>query len=102
VTNQFGDSIVEYTPAQLTTSGSPIPNITIDDNHGSLNGPVGSVFDSSRDLWVANYKVNKRNEYAIVKYGRAQLTASGNPEPVVIISGSKTGLNYPVGTAIGP
>jgi hypothetical protein len=45
----------------------------------------------------ANYKIN-----SIVKYAPAQLAKSGNPQPVVTISGAKTGLNYPVGTAIGP
>lgn len=103
VSNQFGDTIVMYTPAQLKTSGSPIPNITIRDNDSSLTGPVGSVLDSSGDLWVVNYKVSKKNfEYAIVKYTSAQRAASGNPKPVVTISGANTGLKYPVGAAIGP
>jgi len=97
VTNQFGNTIAEYTPAQLATSGSPIPNITIGANSGSLTGPVGSVFDPSGNLWVANYRIN-----SIVRYAPAQLAANGNPQPVVTISGARTGLDYPVGTAIGP
>ena len=97
VTNQFGNIIAEYTPAQLAASGSPIPKTTIGENNGSLNGPVGSVFDPSGNLWAANYRID-----SIVKYAPAQLAASGNPKPVATISGPKTGLHYPVGTAIGP
>jgi streptogramin lyase len=96
VTNQFGNSIVEYTPAQLSGSGSPIPNITISADKRSLDGPVGLVFDSSGDLWVANYVID-----TVVEYTPAQLASTGNPVPAVTISGTHSGLHYPVGTAIG-
>ena len=97
VTNQFGNSIVEYTPAQLATSGSPIPVVTISDNNGSLDGPVGSVLDSSGDLWVANYRID-----TVVEYSSAQRAVSGSPVPVLTIRGTNTGLKYPVGTAVSP
>ncbi len=39
VSNYVGDSVVEFSPAQLTASGTPTPIVTISNNAGSLDGP---------------------------------------------------------------
>ncbi len=39
VSNFIGDSVVEFSPAQLTASGTPTPIVTISNNAGSLDGP---------------------------------------------------------------
>lgn len=44
VSNLIGNSIVEFTPSQLVTSGSPTPNTTV--TGSSLSEPFGLAFDA--------------------------------------------------------
>ncbi len=53
VSNLLSDEIIEYTASQLGTTSSPTPAITITST--ALNNPEGLAFDSSGNLWVANY-----------------------------------------------
>jgi sugar lactone lactonase YvrE len=39
VSNFIGDSVVEFSPAQITASGTPTPVVTISNNVDSLQGP---------------------------------------------------------------
>jgi hypothetical protein len=74
-------TLVEYTAAQLASSGTPTPVVTI---HATFTdaGPSGLAFDSAGDLWMTNY------DGPIVEYTAAQLKASGSPTPAVLISGT--------------
>jgi streptogramin lyase len=88
------NELVELTKAQLATSGSPTPAVTISSTKvgaaGSLWGPYGVAFTSSGDVWVSNY-----NKPTAVEFGWDQLAKSGSPTPVRTIVGSKTGMNWP-------
>jgi sugar lactone lactonase YvrE len=79
VTNQFGNTIVEYTQAQLATSGSPVPKTTIGDNSGSLNGPVGSVFDPSGNLWVATTRSTQSSNTNLPSSQQAGIHSLSSP-----------------------
>ncbi len=54
VSNLVSSTVVKFTLSQLAVSGSPVPDVTISANAGSLDGPVGLAFDNSGDLWVEN------------------------------------------------
>ncbi len=88
------DSLVEFAPRQLAT-GAPVPRATISpDLSYSLDEPEGLAFDSSGDLWVANYGGN-----SLVEFARRQL-ATGSPTPAATISsGPSDSLDEPQGLA---
>ena len=88
------NELVEFTKAQLATSGSPRPAVTISSTKmgaaGSLWGPYGVAFTPSGDVWVSNY-----NKPTTVEFARSQLATSGAPTPVRTIVGPRTGMNWP-------
>lgn len=84
VTNVGNNSVVEFTPSQLAASGNPTPNVTLTSNGSdSIDGPYGLVFDSSGDLWVANYNAAANS---MVEFTSTQLAASGSPTPNVTLT----------------
>jgi sugar lactone lactonase YvrE len=94
VANFDGNTVVEFTPATLATSGSPTPNVTLSPNAGnSLDAPSGLAFDPAGDLWV----VNSSNS-SVVDFTPSQLS-TGSPTPAATISGVDTGLSSPNGIA---
>jgi sugar lactone lactonase YvrE len=79
------NQIEEFTAAQLVTSGSPTPAVTLSsDGAGSITVPNGLAFDLSGSLWVAS----SNNE--LIKFTAAQLAASGSPVPAVTLSADGT------------
>ena len=94
VTINGGTSIVEYSPLQLASSGTPTPAVTISANAGSLNAPSGLAFDAAGDLWVANYVGG-----SIVEFTPSQLAASGSPAPAVVLSDTANSLLGSIGLA---
>jgi sugar lactone lactonase YvrE len=80
--NESGDTLVEYTPSQLASSGDPVPAVTISSDGTSLTNPYGFAFDTSGDLWVSN----NEDPGTVVEYTPSQLATSGNPTPAVTIS----------------
>jgi hypothetical protein len=86
--------LVEFSKAELATSGSPTPTVTISSTKvgaaGSLWGPYGLAFTSSGDLWVSNY-----DKPTAVEFTKAQLSKSGAPGPIRTIAGPQTGMNWP-------
>lgn len=96
------NQVIEYTPAQLSTSGSPAPAATISAAGGSLTGPDGAVFDASGDLLVVNDATSGTGANTVVEYTPSQLSTSGTPAPAATIGGAGTGLDAPVGIAIPP
>jgi hypothetical protein len=100
--NYTGNTVVEFTKAQLAESGSPRPRVTIapkpsaSEPEGLLN-PGGVAFDRTGDLWVPNAGAE-----AVVELTKTQLATSGFPTPARIIAGPYTGLNWPWFIAIEP
>jgi hypothetical protein len=88
------NELVEFTKAQLATSGSPTPAVTISSTKvgaaGSLWGPYALAFTSSGDVWVSNF-----NKPTAVEFGSGQLAKSGSPTPLRTIAGPNTGMNWP-------
>jgi secreted PhoX family phosphatase len=103
--NCFGtpctNQLVEFTRAQLATSGSPTPAISISSTnvgpYQSLVGPYGVAVAPSGNVWVANFYNN-----TTVEYGRDQLSQSGSPTPLRAIVGSNSGMNYPSFVVVEP
>jgi hypothetical protein len=95
------NEVVEFTKAQLSTSGSPTPAVTIGSTKvgasGSLYGPYSLAFNSSGDLWVENF-----NNNTTVEFGNDQLSKSGSPTPWWTIVGPGTGMNFPSYVVIAP
>jgi secreted PhoX family phosphatase len=96
------NELVEFTKAQLSTSGAPTPAVTISStdpgsSSGSLWGPYGVAIDPSGDVWVSNF-----NKPTAVEFGRDQLSKSGAPAPRRTIVGPNTGMNWPSYVLIEP
>jgi streptogramin lyase len=88
-------SLARFAASDLDTSGALVPDVVIDSSDlAVLEGPLGLAFDAEGALWVSGYHSN-----TIVKYGPAQLAASGSPAPQVVLSGSGTVLAAPCGLA---
>ena len=85
VANSHSNTVVEYTPTQLTASGSPAPAVTISSKTASLDYPRGLAFTSSGDLWVANTTNGRLSEYT-----PAQLATGGAIAPATTISSAST------------
>jgi len=103
--NCFGtpctNQLVEYTKAQLATSGSPTPAVSISSTNvgpvQSLDGPFSLAVAPSGEVWVANFFNN-----TTVEYGRDQLTQSGSPTPLRTIVGPNSGMNFPSFVLVEP
>ena len=94
------NELVEFTRAQLSTSGSPTPAVTISSTPGanpSLYGPYGVAVDRSGDVWVSNF-----NTPTAVEFARYQLFRSGAPTPLRTIAGPGTGMNWPSFVVLAP
>ena len=90
VANSDNNTIVEFAPSSLKTTGSSTPAVTIGATDGSLSGPVGIGFDAKGNLWVANFKGD-----TVVEFLRSQIMSSGSPTPTVTISGTSDSLDGP-------
>jgi ligand-binding sensor domain-containing protein len=95
------NELLEFTKAELSTSGSPSPAVTIRSTkvgtNKSLYGPYSLAFDASGDLWVENFDGN-----STVEFSKDQLSSSGSPTPVRTIVGPRTGMNWPSYVVIEP
>jgi hypothetical protein len=81
-TGSPGSTVFEFTKAQLAKSSSPAPRVTISSGSSdSLGSPCRPEFDSSGDMWVANYNLG-----TVVEFTKAQLAKSGSPIPWVTLS----------------
>jgi len=85
-TNSLSDTVVEYAPAQLASSGSPTPATTITSTATSLTYPAGLSFDATGDLWVANSPLADVGG-SLVEYVPSQLAAGGALVPTKTITG---------------
>ncbi len=85
-------SVVAFSPAQLASSGAPVPHITLSSNGTSTNldAPDGLTFDPFGNLWVANF-----TGQSITEFPPSQLAATGTPTPTSTLTGSNTTLSGP-------
>ncbi len=86
--NRTNDTIVSFTPGQLSATGTPSPVVTLTASAGSINFPAGLAFDHSGNLWLVNGTVSS----TVVAFSPTQLAVSGSPVPKVTLSGSGTHL----------
>ncbi len=97
-------NITVYPPlANGTGILNEAPVATIGGSKTLLDDPAGLAMDSNGNLYVANAQGNpfagKKNvEKGTVTVYRAG--SNGNVEPIATISGSRTGLSYPLGIAL--
>ena len=82
VGNYTGDTLVEFTPAQLAATGSPIPATTITSVSNSLEGVEEIGFDGLGNLWAAASANSQLSAYT-----PAQLAAGGALAPSVVLTG---------------
>ncbi len=82
-----------YSTAQLASSGSPAPSVTIDaTSHGCV---AGLAFDASGDLWATISTASQ-----VLEFTPAQLASGGAVPPAVTIgSDSASSLAGPIGLA---
>lgn len=75
------NDIVEFTPSQLTKSGSPTPSITI--TSASFNELTTIAFDQSGNLWVAS-----TNQNDVLEFTPSQVSAGGSQTPNIKLATS--------------
>lgn len=78
-----GKTIVEFTAGQLSTTSTQSASVVIsDDGNHSIDGPAQIALDRHGNLWVADFYSS-----TVVKFSKAQIAQSGDPTPVVTLSG---------------
>ena len=85
-----GNTLDEFTPAQLAAGGAQSPAVVI--SSSSLFGPASLLFTPSGDLWVSNFQAHTLNMFT-----PSQLAHSGAPVPPVVISATGSSLEEPFG-----
>ena len=92
--NSNGNTVVEFTAAQLVTSGSPTPAVTLSGSGGSLLQPTAVAFDATNNLWVVNTA-----DSSAVAFTPSQYAATGAPTPTVTLTSNAGSLQGPLGLA---
>ena len=85
VANNGPNTVIEYTKAELSGSGSPAPRVNF--TNAALfaaAGPVGLAVDPSGRLWVEGSPSGRTD--AVCEYPRGQLAKPGPPAPRATIS----------------
>jgi len=67
-----GETVVEFTKAELSKSRSPAPRVTLSSQ--AIDGPGDVVFDPSGDLWVPNAGAT-----AVIGFTESQQARSRSP-----------------------
>ena len=78
IANIGGATLVAFTPAQLATTGSPVPAVVLRTRSSAVGVPLGLAFDGGGGLWVSGAPGN------LVRFARNDLV-TGEPEPSVRI-----------------
>ena len=94
VSDSHANTLSRYSAEQLAASGSPVPAVVLSAALNSLVKPSGLAFDASGTLWVAN-----TNGESVAAFSPDQLSASGAPEPRVLLSFTGDSPTLPVGLA---
>src|SRR5271165_2580524 len=89
--NSNSNTLVAFTPSQLTSSGDPTPVMTVSaDANKSLDYPFGLAFDASGNLWASNEEGN-----TLVRFTPGQLAAGGSPTPSVTLTSDPGSIECP-------
>jgi sugar lactone lactonase YvrE len=81
VVNFYNNTLVKFSPDQLSKSGAPVPPVILNAISGSLSGPNGLAFDIAGNLWVSN------SNSTVIKLVAATLNKTGSPLPEVVLNG---------------
>jgi hypothetical protein len=83
VPNSGGNTIVEFSAAQVEQGGTPEPIITIANPSGRtfISQPSALAFDSTGNLWVVNQGNPNNNNATIIEYTAQQLTSNPQDQP---------------------
>lgn len=87
--NTGSNSILEYTPAELST-GAPTPVKML-----AAAFPAQAEFDAAGDLWVAEFTSD-----SVAEFDPAEVAAGGSPAPADVIHGGDTGLSGPASLVV--
>jgi hypothetical protein len=84
VSNQGGQTIMDFTPSQIKKSGSPSPTILL----AADFVPVAMRFDASNNLWVEQYQVpyNPSNPLEMGRYAPGDRATSGPATPSLVVT----------------
>ncbi|MGA2838437.1 MAG: hypothetical protein ABSF84_17780, partial [Acidimicrobiales bacterium] len=100
MSNEDGDTVIDFTRAQLATSGSPQPTVVLSASGtgttASLATPFGTAFDAAGNLWVENL-----GNSSVVSFPPSQLATTGDPVPAARLMPS-VGLEGPGDVAFDP
>lgn len=77
VANTGSNTVVEFTPTQLSATGSPAPAVTL--SSAAISTPFGVAFDASGNLWVGN------DSGTVLRFDASQL-ATGSPTPAATLA----------------
>jgi secreted PhoX family phosphatase len=105
--HNFG-SVVEFSPGQLGSSGSPTPKVTLSrvmvtgSAAFTMDVPTGITFDASGNLWVADQRSDQHG--SVSKFSKGSIKSNGSPQPKVFINSdnSETNLDAPFFLVFGP
>lgn len=92
VGSERGQTVLEYSAAQLTASGNPTPNVILNANSFSFSSPSNPVFDNAGNLWVVDEDLSNGNGGTgeIFEYTSAQITGmtagANNVDPILGIA----------------
>jgi len=102
---EFPTGNITVYPPLATGTGilNEAPVATIGGSKTLIDDPAGVAVDSDGNLYVANAQGNPFAAKKNVEKGRVTVYragSDGNVAPIATISGSKTGLSYPLGIAL--
>ena len=90
VANSANGTIVRFDRDQLSSSGAPVPTVTI----SGLAHPGSLAFDATGAIWISDTR-----SQSIVSFTAAQLATSGTPTPHVVVSVARDSRSSPAGIA---
>ena len=97
VSNSTPNTVVEYTPVQISVTGDPAPAIVLSGVAMSISSPQFLAFDAMGNLWVANGQ--GLTTFTVAAFSPDQISAgSGHPVPAIALS-SFTNSDPPAGLA---
>lgn len=88
----FSDKVLRFSPEQIATSGSPVPEVELT----GLGDPAGLAFDAAGNLWVGD---SSPGASRVHKVAASSLNTSGAVTPVTSIDTQDT---LPVISFTGP
>ena len=101
------NTLVKFGPTQITTTGSPTPDTTINPFDEMVGGktrfetlvaPNGIAFDDKGNLAA----ISSAAPFGVARYDSKEQATGGTIKPASFLVGNKTTLNAPAGDNFGP